>query len=462
MFNTWLILRQAQEALKNGRLDEAGRLAQQPEVQGHRRAGEVLQQVAQAYLKRAQQHAKHEDYPAAWKDLVGAEEAGFQDSAVMKLRQELAQRGMIEIKELLRTGEPARAAELGRMLRERHVQQPELRVLDEVAQGWSVAQDLAARGDFAQALAMLDRVHRLAPETYKHLDELRGEVKRRRPEFESVQMKLHDALKQANWREVIGLADEVLAIAPQHAEARKVRAKAWRAVEPPTLPYAENAASKKEEPPKSEEARRMLLWIDGVGGYLVCLSPRVSFGQATADAYVDIPIYADISRLHGYLTRDAEGYLLEAVRKVTLNQQPVDKALLKDGDRLTVGNSCQLHFKQPVAISQTARLEVASGHRLPLTVDGVLLMADTCVLGPAGNSHIAVPELPRPVVIFRTKEGLGDRLGDRLGVRVAGEFTVDGHKFQNRATLGQHSTVAGDDFRFTLEPLGARIGMARV
>ncbi len=198
----------------------------------------------------------------------------------------------------------------------------------------------------------------------------------------------------------------------------------------------------------------MLLWIDSVGSYLVCLSPRVSFGQATADAYVDIPIYADISRLHGYLTRDAEGYLLEAVRRVTLNAQPVDKALLKDGDRLTVGTSCQLHFKQPVAISQTARLEVASGHRLPLSVDGVLLMADTCVLGPAEQSHITVPELPRPVVIFRTPGG--------LGVRAAGEFTVDGERHQNRATLGPHSTVAGEDFRFTLEPLGARIGMARV
>jgi len=454
MFNTWLILRQAQEALKNGRLDEAARLARQPEVQGHKRAGEVLQQVAQAYLKRAQQHVRHQDYPAAWKDLVGAEEAGLQDSAVMKLRQELAQLGQDEIKELLRTGEPAQAAELTRMLRERHVQQPELRVLDELAQGWSVAQDLAARGDFAQALSVLERVQRLAPETYQHLNDFRAEVKRRKPEFESVQMKLHDALKQANWREVIGLADEVLAVAPQHAEARKVRAKAWRAVEPPTLPYVENAAAKKEPPPKNEEARRMLLWIDGVGSYLVCLSPRVSFGQATAEAYVDIPIYADISRLHGYLTRDAEGYLLEAVRKVTLNAQPVDKALLKDGDRLTVGNSCQLHFKQPVAISQTARLEVASGHRLPLSVDGVLLMADTCVLGPAGQSHITVPELPRPVVIFRTPTG--------LAVRAAAEFTVDGERCQNRATLGQHSTVAGDDFRFTLEPLGARIGMARV
>ncbi len=237
MFNTWLILRQAQEALKNGRLDEACRLARQPEVEGHKRAGEVLQQAAQAYLKRAQQHVRHQDYPAAWKDLVGAEEAGLQDTAAMKLRQELAERGRDEIKELLRAGEPARAAELTRMLREKHVQQPELRVLDEVAQGWSVAQDLAARGDFAQALSMLERVQRLAPETYKHLNGFREDVKRRKPEFESVQMKLHDALKQANWREVISLADEVLAVAPQHAEARKVRAKAWRAVEAHTLPY---------------------------------------------------------------------------------------------------------------------------------------------------------------------------------------------------------------------------------
>jgi hypothetical protein len=37
----WLTLRQAQEAIRYGRLDEALRLLQQPAARSHRRAGEL-------------------------------------------------------------------------------------------------------------------------------------------------------------------------------------------------------------------------------------------------------------------------------------------------------------------------------------------------------------------------------------------------------------------------------------
>src|SRR5213078_2141129 len=48
--------------------------------------------------------------------------------------------------------------------------------------------------------------------------------------------------------------------------------------------------------------KRFFLWVDGVGGYLVCLSPRVTFGQATAEGPIDVPLFADVSRLHAEVT----------------------------------------------------------------------------------------------------------------------------------------------------------------
>src|SRR5262249_31778620 len=133
--------------------------------------------------------------------------------------------------------------------------------------------------------------------------------------------------------------------------------------------------------------QRFLLWIDGVGGYLVCMGSRVTVGQATSDSFVDIPLFADVSRLHATVTRDNEGYLLEAVRPVQANSEPVDKALLRPNDRLTLGNGCHLRFRQPAPVSTSARIDITSGHRLPLTVDAVLLMADTLVLGPGSRVH---------------------------------------------------------------------------
>src|SRR5262249_55615739 len=76
---------------------------------------------------------------------------------------------------------------------------------------------------------------------------------------------------------------------------------------PPPLPPLTSSQSGNPALPK-----RFLLWVDGVGGYLVCLSHRVTFGQATSDGPIDVPLFADVSRLHAEITRDGEGYVVES------------------------------------------------------------------------------------------------------------------------------------------------------
>ena len=182
----------------------------------------------------------------------------------------------------------------------------------------------------------------------------------------------------------------------------------------------------------------------------MCLANRVTLGQATPDAYVDIPLFADVSRIHASLTRDIEGYLLEATRPLQVNGQTVERALLQSGDRVTLGASCQLQFRQPVPVSASARLDLASGHRLPLTVDGVLLMADTLVLGADSQVHVAMPDLQQPVILYRHRDG--------LGVRHAGNLIIDGQRCAERGLLRPNSTVSGDEFAFTIEPVGTELG----
>ena len=171
----------------------------------------------------------------------------------------------------------------------------------------------------------------------------------------------------------------------------------------------------------------------------------MTIGQATPDGYVDVPLFADISRLHAALTRDAEGYLLEALRPVLVNGSPVEKMLLRANDRVTLGTSCQIQFRQPAAVSASARLDLVSGHRFPLSVEGVLLMADTLLLGPGSQVHVAVPDLKQPVVLYRQK--------DALAVRWSGAFSIDGQRMQERGPLTSRSTATGEDLSFALEPL---------
>ena len=439
----WLTLRQAQEALDNGRLEEAYRLLCQPDVQGHKGASPLIRQVAQGFLRRSEEHLAHKNIAAAWSDLQLAEKLGGSDSAAVAVRQRLIKVGLAEGQKLLEAGEPGRALEAIKHLHEETVPQADVQLMEEVTRGWIFARDLAGRGEFALAQETVDRIRALLLRPPAALERFRQDLKERRPAFGVLLVKLHQAVNEKRWQDVIALSDQALALAPQHGEARKARGRAWKAVEP----------APKASPKVMEEAvpsGRFLLWVDGVGGFLVCLGSRITIGQAAPDAFVDVPLFADISRTHAAITRDADGYLLEAVRPLQVNGQPAEKSLLQPGDRVTLGHGCQFQFRQPVPVSASARLDFVSGHRLPVTVNGVLMMADTLVLGSGSQVHVLVPDMQKPVVLYRTK--------DALGLRGVGTLIVDGQTMEDRAMLGPTSYVRGDDFALAVEPVGARMG----
>lgn len=441
----WLYLRQAQDALKNGLLDDALRLLNQPAVKGNKRGGELVQQLGGALIERGERHLRQEDPVAAWNDLIKVEQLGLTDVRMNQLRQALTRLGLAEMRALLEAGEPSRAAEVGAQLRERGVRQVELEPMEEAAKDWAAAIELAERGEFAQAGPRIERARRLLPDC-PTLDAKQREVSDREAAVNALLLSLHGAAAEKNWREVLALAERILTLAPQHAETRRVRGQAWKSLEPPTL-VTSSPRRKSEEP--AAAPNRFLLWIDGIGGYLICLDNRVTFGQASVDANVDVPIFAELSRHHATLTRDAEGYLLEGLRTIQVNGKQVDKATLRHSDRVTLGSSCQFQFLQPVGVSASARLDIVSKHRLRLAVDGVLLMADTLVLGPGTKVHVSVPDLKENVVLYRQK--------DAVGIRCPGNFTINGQAFRDRGVLEPGALAAGENFSLTLEAVGKKM-----
>ena len=156
-------------------------------------------------------------------------------------------------------------------------------------------------------------------------------------------------------------------------------------------------------------------------------------------------LFADVSCIHAALTRDNECYLLEASKAVTLNGSASEKAVLQNGDRITLGNSCQMTFELPVPGGMSARLQLSGGRRLPMAVDGVLLMADMLVLGNSDKSHVRIPDLEKPVYLVRQK--------DQLLIKWEGEFRIEGQKYQDRAPLPRAGTVIADPFTFAVEPV---------
>ena len=194
---------------------------------------------------------------------------------------------------------------------------------------------------------------------------------------------------------------------------------------------------------------RFLLWVDAVGGYLVCLDDEIAIGRAGPDSTADVPIMGDLSRNHATLRRDGENYVIRAVHPTFVNGRKVDSAPLKDGDVIRLGSTLELEFHQPSPVSSTARLAVVSRHRFPMAVDGVLLMAETCLIGSHPQSHVKAPNLPGSVVLYRQ--------GTSLGCRAPGTFEVDGRPSTSRAPLTLQSCVLGEGFSFSLESLGTKI-----
>jgi hypothetical protein len=195
----------------------------------------------------------------------------------------------------------------------------------------------------------------------------------------------------------------------------------------------------------SSRPQRFVIWVDAVGGFLVCVGDEVTFGQAVVDARVDVPLVADVARRHATIRRDAEGYVLDPSGETWLDDRRLESAApLADAAALRLG-PVALRFCRPHPLSATARIDLASPHRLRPSCDAVLLLAQSCVLGPKPTSHIVCPDWRQEVVLFYSS--------GKLNCHVPGEFEIDGRPHTDCGRLGPGSRVAGDGLSFSLEQI---------
>ncbi len=158
--------------------------------------------------------------------------------------------------------------------------------------------------------------------------------------------------------------------------------------------------------------RPLLLLIDGTGSSVILSREVVQLGRAGGAARPDVPIPGDIWSHHADVLREGDDYFLVAHGPVTVNQRPVQRVLLRHGDRIRLGAAAKLTFSQPSAASGTAVLKLSSRCRLPQDVSEVVLFKDTCLIGPQATCHIRTREGDTRLVLFE-RDG-------RLVVRRAG------------------------------------------
>ena len=105
--------------------------------------------------------------------------------------------------------------------------------------------------------------------------------------------------------------------------------------------------------------KRIVAWIDAVGGFLVCLGDEIVLGQPAADGSVDVPFLADLSRRHAIIRREGEAYVLTPLQRTTVDGRPVtESVVLRDKSMIKLGDAVELRFRKPHALSNTAVLEI--------------------------------------------------------------------------------------------------------
>ncbi len=194
------------------------------------------------------------------------------------------------------------------------------------------------------------------------------------------------------------------------------------------------------------DGRHFVMWIDAVGGYLVCRGDHIHLGQAIPGNRVDVPIRADISRRHASIRRDEDGYLLLPSASVSLDGKSVTQPTpLCDGQEIDLAGAAKLEFRIPHPLSRTARLTITSRHRTQPPVDGILLLAESCIIGPAPSCHVWARDMAAEAVLFEQE--------DELQFRTAGKIVIDDTEHEKQGRITDRSRISGEDFSLSLESL---------
>jgi len=203
-----------------------------------------------------------------------------------------------------------------------------------------------------------------------------------------------------------------------------------------------------KNPPMSEgtaASESFYLWIDGVGAYQLFTGNRVTIGGPTRNRdAADLVMLANLSRKHATFVRSGEAYVLEAHGACKVADRAVEERThLNNNYRLELAAGVKLRFRLPSVLSATAVIDFISDHRPNRSIDGVILMEQTCLLGPARDNHVVCPEWNETVLLYRKADG--------FWCKSQSQIAIDGQWTEGGGLVKPGSCVSGNEFRFRLE-----------
>ncbi len=449
---------------------------------GRRLAGKLVDKL----VERAETSAMVNNLAAAWRDMSDAATIaqGQQADSVTRKMNRLVESTIEQADLLLSCGKTEQADRTIKLLTRRRILDRRADRIQALCQQLLTAEHLASRGQLQQARSMLQHVHDRHPE----LTFLEARIRScadQQTQMTQLTGQLRSAINESAWGGVRQLTNQMLHIAPRNQLAMDAlnRCEFKQHVAPQVAghnegqidtarPQLTNVDSRHEadaphdstsrsSPPENRSPqieaasqqnslplanRSFLLWIDGVGGYLICPQREVTIGRALEASGVELPLQADIRRRHLKIIRFDGGFVVEPLGNVVCEGKKLEQPLLlAERQLLDLGAGVQMKFDRSQPLGNSGRLEFTSRHRTEPWSDAVILMGNAIRLGPAPENHIVCPDWKRDLLIFRR--------GDEICFRGPDAYEAGGQPCSGDVALRPGLIITGDDFSIACETI---------
>lgn len=471
----------AKTAMTAGDLDAAVEHLERGKLIGTFLGRRLARKLTQALIQRAAKAASVGNLALAWKDLSLANKiAAPKDAQIVSTQTDRLVELTVEASEsILSQGKLNHALQMINQLDNRGIADSRSDRIREAIRILQHAEVLAAAGEFDESLQQFENACNIQP-NLTFVESKVSTYRQHNIELNKLTEELHSTALKRQWVDVNQCCQKILAIAPKHEVAldaqkhcmtqikRKTNS-GIRATQVPdplsgdrvTSSFYQLANSSPGSPgspqsprsPRSPDApatyktNSFILWIDGVGGYLVCVDDVNTIGQAIENAQVSIPIAGDLRRRHARIETSHGQHLLQDIGGgVKVDGEDLTGTVeLKSDQTIELDGGLRLRYTQSHPLSKSARLDFLSRHRTHPWSDAVLLAGQSIVLGPNRDNQVFCPFWKSDLILFRRKS--------KWFCRSKTPFEIDGVKVEKEGEIQFNSRIEGIDFSMTLEPL---------
>lgn len=437
----------------------------------------LARRLTHALTERAQSSVSTGNLSLAWKDLTYASQIALpKDSdAVSRQMNQLVELTVEAADSFLANGKVTHAVQLIDQLTDRKIMDWRADRIRSVVDCLQQAESLAAVGKFKESLAQLEQAKNIQPDL-PFIESRISAGGLRKIQMKELNEELQSAALKCQWADVKDVCVKILAIAPKHqiaidaqkhcmTQIKRKTNSGLRATQIPDKDGIGNsffkfnsvANSKKgagsdslregDQPAPVPKTNSFQLWVDGVGGYLVCVDNVNTIGQATPNANISIPVIGDLRRRHARLETVAGQHVLHGLGGgIKIDGQELDvPAELRHEQIIELDGGVKMKYTQSHPLSKSARLDFVSRHRTQPWSDAIVLAGQSVVLGPNRDNHIFCPIWRTDVIIFQRK--------GKWFCRAKEPFEIDGNRVEKQGEIQFNSSIVGEDFSVTLEPV---------